>query len=121
MLCYTTIPSTSNTLMNLLVNSNYHYSYTNREFNDKKEEIITIFSTFVAPQTREIHHPVLLQERKLNLDAAEYKKNMKANMYKPSEKKKFDRVDSDEHWQRSIKRKFSGFLFLPLWNILQIN
>ena len=34
MLCYTTIPSTSNTLNNLLVNSNYHSSYTNQEFND---------------------------------------------------------------------------------------
>ena len=36
MLCYTTIPSTSNTLKNLLFNSNYHSSYTNQEFNDKK-------------------------------------------------------------------------------------
>ena len=54
--------------------------------------MITIFSTYVAPQIKEIHHPALLQEWKLNLDAAEYKKNMKANMYKPSEKKKFNRV-----------------------------
>ena len=30
MLCYTTIPSTSNTLKNLLINSNYHSSYTNQ-------------------------------------------------------------------------------------------
>ena len=36
MLCYTTIPSTSNKLKNLLVNSNYHSSYTNQEINDKK-------------------------------------------------------------------------------------
>ena len=28
MLCFTTIPSTSDTLKNLLVNSNYHSSYT---------------------------------------------------------------------------------------------
>ena len=35
-LCYTTIPSPSNTLKNLLVSSNYHSSYTNQEFNDKK-------------------------------------------------------------------------------------
>ena len=50
MICSTTIPSTSNTLKNLLVYSNYHSSYTNPEFNDKKEEMITIFSTYVAPQ-----------------------------------------------------------------------
>ena len=36
MICSTTIPSTSNTLNNLLVNSNSHSSYTNKEFNDKK-------------------------------------------------------------------------------------
>ena len=59
--CYTTIPSTSNTLKNLLVNSNSHSSYTSQEFNDKKEEMITIFSTYVAPQIKEIHHPTLLQ------------------------------------------------------------
>ena len=52
MLCYTTIPSISNTLKNLSVNSKYHSSYTNQEFNDKKEQIITIFSTYVAPKIK---------------------------------------------------------------------
>ena len=41
----------------------------------------------VTPQIKEINHPSLLQEWKLNLDAAEYEKSMKANIYKPSEKK----------------------------------
>ena len=59
--------------------------------------MINIFSTYFSPQIKEIHHPALLQERKLNLDAEEYENNMKANMYKPSEKKKFNRVDSEEH------------------------
>ena len=49
--------------------------------------MITIFSAYVAPQIKEIHHPALLQELKLNLDAAGYKKYTKANMYKPSEKR----------------------------------
>ena len=80
MIFSTTIPSTSNTLKNLLVNSNSHSSYTNQEFSDKKEQMITIFSTYVAPQIKEIHHPALLQEWKLNLDAAYYENNMKANM-----------------------------------------
>ena len=52
MLCYTTIPSNSNTLKNLLVNSNYHWSYTNQEFNDKKEQISTIFNAYVTPQIK---------------------------------------------------------------------
>ena len=74
MISYTTIPSTSNAPKNLLVNSSYHSSYTNQEFNDKKEEMITIFSKYVTPQIKEIHHPALLQEWKLHLDAAEYEK-----------------------------------------------
>ena len=36
MLCFTTIPSTSNTLKNLVINSNYHSSYSTQEFNSKK-------------------------------------------------------------------------------------
>ena len=44
MLCFTTIPSTSNKLKNLLVNSNYHSSYTTQEFNTKKEQRSTIFN-----------------------------------------------------------------------------
>ena len=62
MLCYTTIPSTSNTLKNLLVNSNYHSSYTTQELNTKKEQMSTIFNTYVTPQIKEIKHPSLLQE-----------------------------------------------------------
>ena len=46
----------------------------------------TIFGTYVTPQIKEINHPSLLQEWKLNLGAAEYENNMKANMYKTSEK-----------------------------------
>ena len=46
----------------------------------------TIFNTFVLPQIKEINHPSFLQEWKLNIDAAEYEKNMEANMYKPYEK-----------------------------------
>ena len=70
----------------MLVNSNYHSSYTNQEINDKKEQMSTIFSKYFTPQIKEIHHPALLQEWKLNIDAAEYENNMKANMYKPSVK-----------------------------------
>ena len=39
MICSTNIPSTSNTLKNFLVNSNSHSSYTNQEFNDKKNKL----------------------------------------------------------------------------------
>ena len=70
MLCFTTIPSTSNTLNNLVVNSNYHSSYTTQEFNTKKEQIITVFNTYVKPQIKGINYPEFLQEWKINIDAA---------------------------------------------------
>ena len=57
MLCYTTIPSTSNTLKNLVIHSNYHSSYSTQEFNAKKEEMRNIFNTYVTPQIKEINHP----------------------------------------------------------------
>ena len=57
---------------NLLVNASSHYSYIQTEFNDKKEEIINISNAYVAPLIKEIYHPELLQEWKLNIDAAVY-------------------------------------------------
>ena len=53
---------------------NYHSSYTNQEFNDKKEQMSTIFSTYVTPQIKDINHPAFLQEWTLNIDVAEYEK-----------------------------------------------
>ena len=38
------------------------------------------------PQIKGINHPAFLQEWKLSIDAAEYERNMAANMNKPSEK-----------------------------------
>ena len=76
--------------------------------------MITIFSAYVAPKIKEIHHPALIQEWKLNLDAAEYENNMKANMYKPSDKNKIHCVDSDEHWPTSIKKTIQWFPFLAI-------
>ena len=35
-----------------------------------------LFSTYVTPQIKEICHPAIIQEWKLNIDAAEYEKNM---------------------------------------------
>ena len=35
-----------------------------------------IFSTYVTPQIKEINHPEIIQEWKLNIYAAEYEKNM---------------------------------------------
>ena len=39
---------------------------------------------------------------------------MKANMYKPSEKNKFNRVDSDAHCPTSIKKTIQWFPFITI-------
>ena len=87
--------------------------------------IINIFSEYVEPMLKDINHPVLLQEWKLNLDAAEYKINIYANLYKPSEKKKFNRHDSDLYWQKSVKDTINWFPFLTIMehtaNIMKTN
>ena len=74
MTCINTIPSTSNTLKNLVVNKSLHSSYIQTEFNNKKKIIINIFSAYVVPMLKDINRTALLQEYKLNLDAASYEK-----------------------------------------------
>ena len=49
--------------------------------------IINIFSSYVVPLIKEINHPELLQEWRLNIDASEYERNIDANLYKHSEKR----------------------------------
>ena len=87
MICSTIIPSPSNTLKNLAENTFFHSSYIQREFNDKKETIITIFSAYFVPLLKYINHPALIQEWKLNPDAAAYERNIDAKLSTPSEKK----------------------------------
>ena len=45
-----------------------------------------LFSTYVTPQIKEIYHPAIIQEWNLNIDAAEYEKNMTIS-HVPSYKK----------------------------------
>ena len=57
MLCYTTITSTSNTLKNLVISSNYHSSYSTGKSNTENEQMSILFSTYVMPQIKEINNP----------------------------------------------------------------
>ena len=45
-----------------------------------------LFSKYVTPQIKEIYHPAIIQEWKLNIDAAEYENNMTLS-HVPSTKK----------------------------------
>ena len=73
--------------MNIGINKSLHYSYIQIEFNDKNKLIINIFSAYVETLLKYINHNPLLQEWKLNLDAAAYEINIDANMYKYYDKK----------------------------------
>ena len=53
----------------------------------------------------------MLQEWKLNFDAAEYEKNIDANMPKPSDQKETDSHDSKLYWTTTIKDTIQWFHF----------
>ena len=110
MLCYTNITSTSNTLKNLVINSNYHSSYSTEKFNAKNEQMRKLFSTYVTPQIKEINHPEIIKEWKLNIYATEYENNM-AETYILYDKKKINRQAYHYHWPASIKSTCQWFPF----------
>ena len=111
MLCYTTITSTSDTLKYLFISKDYHSSYSTDNFNNQIEAMDRLFSTYVTPQIKEIYHPEIIQEWKLNIDAAEYEKNMTLSLV-TSTKKKMNRIDEFKHWPKSIKSTLQWFPFL---------
>ena len=45
-----------------------------------------LFSTYITPQMKEIYHPSIIQEWKLNIDSSEYGNNMSLT-HLPSSKK----------------------------------
>ena len=49
--------------------------------------IINIFGAHVETLLKDINHPALIQECKLNLDSTEYKININDNLYKLSKNK----------------------------------
>ena len=76
MLCSTTITSTSSTLKNLYIGTQYHSLYSTDNYSDQTDKMDRLFITYIKPQLKEIYHTAILQEWKLNIDAAEYENNM---------------------------------------------
>ena len=76
MLCHTTITSISSTLKNLYIGKDYHSFYSTENYNDQTEAMYRLFSTYTTQKIKEIYHPAIIQEWKLNIDAAEYEKNI---------------------------------------------
>ena len=86
MLFHTTITSTSYTLKNLYIGKNCHSLYLTENYNDQTKAMGRLFSTYITPQIKEIYHPAIIQEWKLNIDSAEYENNMSLT-HLPSSKK----------------------------------
>ena len=70
----------------MVLNKSFCSSYIQRELNDKKKITMNIFSSYVVPLLKDIKHPALLQEWKLNLDASVYKRNIDAKKSEHSDK-----------------------------------
>ena len=87
MLCHTTITSTSSTLKNLYIGKDYHSLYSTENYNDQTKAMDRLFSTYITPQIKEIYHPAIIQEWKLNIDSAKYEKNMSLTHLPSSQKK----------------------------------
>ena len=62
MLCKTTIISTSNTLKNLYISTDYHFSYSTEKFNTERESMSRLFNKYVTQQIKGIYHPEIIQE-----------------------------------------------------------
>ena len=92
-------------MKNLAVNTHFCSSCIENELNNIKEDIINIFSEYVEPLMKEINQLELLQEWKINLDVANYERNID---------NKFNRFDSDKFWPTSIKDRIQWFLFLAI-------
>ena len=48
--------------------------YSTNIFSDQTEKMDRLFKTYITPQLKEIYHPAILQEWKLNIDAKECEK-----------------------------------------------
>ena len=65
-------PPYQTTFKRVLLQLDLHSYYIQTIYNGRQKIINNIFSTYVEPLLNDIHHTALLQEWKLNLDAAEY-------------------------------------------------
>ena len=92
MQCSTTITSTSTTLKNLYIGTQYHESYSTNIYSNQTEKMDRLFKKYITPQLKDIYHTAILQEWKLNIDAKEYEKNMLI-CRKPSSKKRINCID----------------------------
>ena len=116
----TALSSISNTLNKLLLQYDLHSSYNQTKYISEEEIIHKIFSTYIEPLLNYINHTELIQEWKLNIDAPEYEKTLMLTWIDLQIKKMIIMIGKLTG-QSVQKKQFSGFLFTPLWIILQVS
>ena len=69
------ISSVANTIKKFHIQSDLHFICKQNFYNDKQDEIDTLFIEYHVPLFEDIDNPVLIGEWKQNLDAAAYENN----------------------------------------------
>ena len=59
----------------MYIQSDLYLVYKENFYHDKESEIETNFDEYHIPLLNDLDHPILIEEWKLNLDAAAYEKN----------------------------------------------
>ena len=75
--CYTEITSVENTIKKFHIMSDVHICYIHNFYHDKQEIIDELFCQYIKPLLKYIDDPVLIQERKQNIDSDANETNLK--------------------------------------------
>ena len=76
---YREIPSAANNLKSINLCNRFHTDFVPTYYNDKGDAFTYLFGKYIKPYTKEIDHPELIQEWRLNLDTASFQKILTKN------------------------------------------
>ena len=81
------IPAVANTLKQLHIQNDMHMIYNKDFYKNKDKEIHESFIEYLVNNLVDLDHPVLIEERKQDIDADAYEKNLYKDVKLPSIKK----------------------------------
>ena len=93
MACYRAIPYAANNFKIITMCNCLHTEFASTYYNDKEDAFIYIFGQYIKPNMKEIDHPALIKELKLNLVTSAHLKNVDKIERLPSQKKDIYRLD----------------------------
>ena len=71
----TAISSVENTINKLHIQSNFYFVYKQNFYHDKQDKTDDLFGWYQITLLNDVDHPALIEEWKLNIDAAAYENN----------------------------------------------